>query len=438
MQLKILNRLILVFIMLLSSFIQGCKKGDKTEGDSTPCTYSKQDVGPMILSLSPANGAFVGTSTTLSWKSIAFADRNVINTVYFGPGQSEMSVIASQTEDSILIKDLIAGKTYYWTIIATETYKCGRSKGAQKMSFTVVLNNDIPVVSTNTISIVHLNTTAPAGGNVLYGGSSPVSERGIYYGTERDPEKKGTKIQIGNGLGSYSTLVSGLVSLTDYYIKAYAINSSATVYGQEITFNSGEPTVFKTINDIEGNTYKDISIGTQTWFAENLKTSRLNDGTSIPLVTDNSTWVSLITPGYCYMNNDYVTYRDKYGALYNGWTVKTGKICPVGWHVPTDEDWSALETYLGGSDLAVQLKSLTGWDSDPYGINGYNTSGFSAYPGGNRSNDFFSKGYFGYWWITSSQGLQYRSLIYNYNTTVKERVYDFQQYVGYSIRCIKD
>jgi len=355
-----------------------------------------------------------------------------------------MPLIAIQTKDSLSLKDLIPGdlipgKTYYWSIFATD--ECNYGSGTGIMNFTVVINNDIPFVSTDTMFIVNLNTTAPVGGNVLYGGSSPVSERGIFYSTEQEPEKNGIKIQIGEGLGSYSTLLSGLVPLTKYYIKAYAVNSSATVYGQEITFNSGEPNVFKTVNDIEGNIYNYVRIGTQAWFAENLKTTKFNDGTPIPLVTDNSKWESLSTPGYCYMNNDSASYRDKYGALYNGWTVNTGNICPVGWHVPTDSDWSALEIYLGGSALAVQLKSLSGWDPDPYyGVdgNGYNTSGFNALTGGKRSNDFFAEGYYGFWWITSSLGLKTISLIDDYKETVKFRVYDFEQSVGYSIRCIKD
>lgn len=100
------------------------------------------------------------------------------------------------------------------------------------------------------------------------------------------------------------------------------------------------------ITDIEGNVYTSVKIGTQTWMVENLKTTKYNDGTSIPLVTDNAVWKSSLSPAYCWYDND-ISNKEPYGALYNWFAVNTGKLCPSGWHVPTIDEWSVLEQFLG-------------------------------------------------------------------------------------------
>ena len=100
------------------------------------------------------------------------------------------------------------------------------------------------------------------------------------------------------------------------------------------------------ITDKDGNVYTSVTIGTQVWMKENLKTTKYNDGTAIPLVTDGAAWESLTTPGYCWYNNDAATYKATYGALYNRYTANSGKLCPAGWHVPADSEWTTLTDYL--------------------------------------------------------------------------------------------
>ena len=102
-----------------------------------------------------------------------------------------------------------------------------------------------------------------------------------------------------------------------------------------------------TVTDIDGNVYHLITIGTQVWLVENLKTTRYNDGAPIPLVTDSAAWSLLTTPGYCWYNND-IANKNPNGALYNWFAVNTGKLAPTGWHVPTDAEWTILTTFLGG------------------------------------------------------------------------------------------
>jgi hypothetical protein len=97
----------------------------------------------------------------------------------------------------------------------------------------------------------------------------------------------------------------------------------------------------QTLQDNDGNVYKTITIGKQVWMAENLKTTKYNDGTSIPLVADSISWKAIKTPAYCWYNND-IRNKGDYGALYNWYTVNTNKLCPKGWHVPVNKEWTPL------------------------------------------------------------------------------------------------
>jgi len=218
--------------------------------------------------------------------------------------------------------------------------------------------------------------------------------------------------------------------------------SSCKKEGPEISYGS--------ITDQDGNTYKTVEIGTQTWMAENLKTTKFNDNGSIPNVTGNTAWINLTTPGYCWYNNDETASKPEFGALYNWYAVKTGKLCPAGWHVPGDAEFNTLELFLGiptaqidlwgwrGTDEGAKIKSETGWDA---GGNGTNTSGFSALPGGYRYGAeglFNGIGVLSYWWSNSEDGPNnswYRRLdganrdIYKASTSNK---------AGKYVRCLKD
>jgi uncharacterized protein (TIGR02145 family) len=111
-------------------------------------------------------------------------------------------------------------------------------------------------------------------------------------------------------------------------------------------------------SDADGNVYKTVKIGSQLWFAENLKTSKYNDGSEIPLVLEGANWTSTTTGAYCWYENDPSNYKDTYGALYNWYSVNTGKLCPTGWHVPTDNDWKQLEMFLGMSQAEADIQDV--------------------------------------------------------------------------------
>jgi uncharacterized protein (TIGR02145 family) len=197
----------------------------------------------------------------------------------------------------------------------------------------------------------------------------------------------------------------------------------------------------QTIEDIEGNIYNTVTIGNQTWMAKNLKTTRYNDGIAIPLITDSTSWSSLTTPAYCWYNNEASSFKPSYGALYNGYAVSTGKLCPAGWHVPGDSEWTALTSYLGGEAVAggkLKENGMDFWVSPNTGAD--NTSRFTAIPGGFRYHDgiFHDFGFSGYWWSSteySETRAYFRYLDYEYSNAFR---FNNLKRNGFSIRCIKD
>jgi uncharacterized protein (TIGR02145 family) len=195
------------------------------------------------------------------------------------------------------------------------------------------------------------------------------------------------------------------------------------------------------VTDIEGNTYKTIQIGSQIWMAENLRTTKYNNGSDIPLVS-GSEWCTMETHGYCWYNNDLKIFGKVYGALYNWNTVNSGNLCPYGWHVPTDAEWTTLSDYLGGEKSAGGLLKESGtkhWKSPNSGAT--NKYRFSALPGGGRwvVDRFDLNGRRGYWWSSS---------LFDDNIDVAIRVIQFDDSLlkrapglkgsGFSVRCIKD
>jgi uncharacterized protein (TIGR02145 family) len=197
------------------------------------------------------------------------------------------------------------------------------------------------------------------------------------------------------------------------------------------------------ITDKDGNVYTSVTIGTQTWMDENLKTTKYNDGTAIPNVTDNTEWSALTTGAYCWLDNNASTYKATYGALYNWYTVSTtingGKnVCPMGWHVPTDAEWTTLTDYLGGVGAAAdKLKEAgtTHWTSPN---TGGNETGFTALPGGNRVNSgqFSNVGFEGAWWSATEYDTRYARYREIYERNVHSGWYDKR--AGMSVRCVKD
>jgi len=195
------------------------------------------------------------------------------------------------------------------------------------------------------------------------------------------------------------------------------------------------------VKDADGNTYHTVTIGTQVWMVENLKTTKYNDGTSIPLVTDNTAWSALTTPAYTWYNNDMSSNKATYGALYNWYVINTGKLAPTGWHVASDAEWNTLITYLGGASVAggkLKEAGTAHWSSPNTG--GDNSSGFTALPGGSRYTNglFYIMWTYGFWWSSteSSSTEALHQYISNSSSTITDKAGTMS--MGFSVRCVKD
>jgi len=198
--------------------------------------------------------------------------------------------------------------------------------------------------------------------------------------------------------------------------------------------------------DFDNNSYPVVTIGDQTWMAENLKTTHYLNGDEIPNVIENSQWENLSTGAFCWVTND-LSWKDAYGALYNWYAVDDNReLCPAGWHVPTYDEWTILTDFLGGFYIAGgNMKSTrTEPDAHPRWIlpntGATNESGFSALPGGirNTSGAFFTPGRFGYFW-SSSEAISWEAWYLYIDTSWSVfNISTFNEGSGFSVRCLRD
>jgi len=282
------------------------------------------------------------------------------------------------------------------------------------------------------------------------------AEKAVTTGTLKLTTEIAGKFYIDNVFRK--TLTANTVeTVTDLEAGTYTIKIAATPeFTQTVTIKANETTsvtakatvvVTTEIKDGDGNTYSTVVIGTQTWLKENLKTTKYNDGTAIPNVTDNTAWTKLTTAAYCWYDNNATTYKATYGALYNWYAVDKASngnknICPTGYHVPTDNEWTTLITYLGGtSEVGGKMKETgtTHWASP--NMRATNSSGFTGLPSGYRSSSsgtFYDVSDFGYFWSSTAcheSFAWYRYLRCDY--AYCDRNYKNIRF-GFSVRCAKD
>jgi uncharacterized protein (TIGR02145 family) len=321
-------------------------------------------------------------------------------------------------------------------------------------SFVTLTPVVLPTISTTSLSGI-TTSSATTGGNVTSDGGATVSERGVVWATSSMPTiTLSTKTIDGTGTGNFTSAITGIVPNTIYYVRAYATNSAGTVYGNELTFNAvqglpcpGLPTVM----DIDGNTYNTVQIGEQCWTKENLRVTKYSDGTIIPLDTSggstgnngSQTWHLLTLGSRTIYGNVNINFN-RYGYLYN-WYAANKNICPIGWHLPIDAEWTTLSNFLGGEAVAggkmkstVTQPTNAGWTFPNQFVD--NSSGFTALPGGIRNADGFFLNLFDIanFWSASDYDIDFswnRSLLHSANLLSKDRV---QKNYGFSIRCLKD
>lgn len=189
--------------------------------------------------------------------------------------------------------------------------------------------------------------------------------------------------------------------------------------------------------------YKIVKIGDQFWMAENLRSTMYNDNSQMNLINDYSEWINFKTPAYCYYDNNKTDYKSVYGALYNWYAVNTNKLCPIGWHIPSESDWKALIVELGGRLKAGCKLKESGTQHWKYPNKcATNESGFTAIPGGIRSyktGEFSSINFYGvYWSSTKPLILEYDFPYANFMQYSSAFQINYHETSGFSVRCLKD
>ena len=315
----------------------------------------------------------------------------------------------------------------------------------------------LPTVSTMGVTAITA-TTAVTGGNITDDGGSAVTARGVCWSTSHNPTTAGYHTSDGEGMGSFTSNLTGLTAGTTYFVRAYAINGNGTKYGDEVAFSTPVPFVCgtNTVSDYEGHIYNTVQIGDQCWMKENMRATKYSDGTSITKAS--VTQVSSGTP--CYYDPGQAA---NYGYLYN-WPAAKGPssvsannqgICPTGWHVPSNGEWTQLEQYVSSqsnyrcsnnsSYIAKALASTTGWNSSTNQCAVGNTpasnnaTGFGAVPaGGHYSSSFNFSGDDANFWSATESNSSYAYFRYlDYGTAIVVSG-SYLKSNGVSVRCLRD
>jgi len=321
-------------------------------------------------------------------------------------------------------------------IILTLTNSC---KKEESEDLVLPEPSEVPVLVTTNVSDITY-TSAISGGEITSDGGATITAQGVCWGTGQMPTVSDNKTNESIGDRNFTSNLTGLVSGTTYYARAYAVNNVGTAYGDVVSFT----TIPLEVTDIDGNVYHTVIIGSQVWMVENLKTTKYRNGESIPKVI-GETWDNLTTGAYC-IYDDNEDNRIIYGLLYNWYAVSDNRnICPEGWHIPTIEEWRT----LAHTGLELKESGTTHWKSPNSVLP--NSSGFMALPGGSCQYD----GYFGQinergtWW-TADEGDATGAWFWELGDATGAWFWELQndgslsgysaldKWFGFSVRCIMD
>ena len=340
--------------------------------------------------------------------------------------------------------------------------RCLRNEGSSQLFPTVITSQTI-----NNIT----STTATCSGNVINEGGSSITACGICWSTMHNPTIADSHTFENNVTNGFSSNIIGLSSNLTYFARAYATNLYGTSYGDEVSFttsvNSNGDAIScagtPILTDVDGNVYNTVQIGEQCWMRENLRTTHYADGSAISLGGNNGSSQSI---GYWYYPNGDSTCEKSYGLLYNWPATMHGEassnvipsgvqgVCPSGWHVPSDTEWSLLKQYVrnqnqywcdnNSNNIAKSLASIFGWSNnnlpcypgnDP---SSNNSTGFGALPAGYCYYYPPSMCYYGFdnsarFWSSSENSIT--SAVYYYLSSDVGYLTEYKR-LGHSVRCI--
>ncbi len=349
-----------------------------------------------------------------------------------------LATTLTATKVSAPLPGLDPGTWYY--VVAVTKNNAGSTESASLQFAT-----EVDVTTNEEVSEIE-ETSVSLSGEATFGSANP-SAVGFIWSSNAELTSATTANATLNADGTFSQSISGLTDGTTYYFSAYATNGQGTTYGDTLSFTKVPPFLCGTSTvTFDSYAYTTVEIGDQCWFAENLRTTKYADGSAIPEVTDGVAWGSTSDGARVAYDND-ASKLTTYGYLYNWYAVDSdAELCPSGWHVPTDAEWTTLTDGLGGSSVAgVAMKSSA---SENPSWNGNNSSGFSGLPGGYRDNgNFVNAGNYGYWWSSSPNDGSALSSMFGISEAwirvlgssgdyVNPDYYD--QRSGFSVRCVRD
>ena len=347
------------------------------------------------------------------------------------------------------LTDLAPNTKYYIRAYAVNdagiAYSSELSFTTEPLSGAIITTTEVTQITTN---------SSLSGGTITSDGGSPVTDRGVCWSTSQNPTTNDAKTSDGTGSGSFPSSLTGLLPNTTYYVRAYAINSAQTSYGNTLSFTT-QPAPVVTLFD--GHEYGTISIGNQVWMTENLQTTHYQNGDPIITGLANNEWSTTTSGTYAIYNNDPANI-DSYGLLYNWYAVTDNRnICPEGWHVPSNNEWAILADYLtangygfGGSgvDIGKAMAAISGWNAstvtgtvgNDQSVN--NQSGFSAVPAGFRNTDgsYGYAGVYGFWWSASESSAGSVDALLSFLQFASDNLGNnsYNKRKGLSVRCLKN
>ncbi len=290
--------------------------------------------------------------------------------------------------------------------------------------------NTLPVVSTKSPSVT--TRGAIGGGTVLSNGGIPVSARGVCWSTSPGPTLASSKTVNRFGNGPYNSHITGLTPNTRYYVRAYATNSSGTSYGNQISFVTDSVTTPARVLDADGNSYPTVSIGSQLWMQTNLRTRKYQNGDTLRFANTRFFWSNPDSLGvYTFFQHQLNPVDTNFGGFYNWYAINNPRnLCPAGWHVPDEEDWEVLSSFLDSNAIAVNDPAVfKATHAAIYQGNGTPTGEF----GGNWNYKYFAEKA-----KTGDQPLKSRiRLALDGDTKLLPGSSGFDTN-GYAVRCVRD